>query len=387
LDVVRRYIELGLRLNRHVDGLVDGYFGPPEIAAAVDADPVRAPTDLVAEAVALRESLDGLEPRRARWLDAQLLGLETVARRVAGEDIAFADEVERCYGIRPRRIPEADFEAAHRALDELLPGTGSLAERFQAWQDGDALSRDQLAPLAEGMADDLRRRTAGAFGLPDGESLRFELVSNEPWGAYNYYEGDLHSRVAINTDIPLAAERALHLVAHETYPGHHAEHVCKEQFLVRDAGLLEESILLIGTPQAMISEGIAETGARTLLGDGVEELGAEHLARLGIDFDPELARAVLRAKAPLEGVPGNVALMLHEDGASPQEATAYLSRWRLTSEPRAAKTVEFLTDPLWRSYMTTYTDGERVASAWIDGDPQRFRRLLTEQMTPADLLS
>ena len=41
------------------------------------------------------------------------------------------------------------------------------------------------------------------------------------------------------------------LAAHETYPGHHTEHVTKEQTLVRDQGRLEESILLIGTPQAL----------------------------------------------------------------------------------------------------------------------------------------
>jgi hypothetical protein len=386
LDAVRGYLELCLRLDRHLDGLVDGYYGPPEIAVAVEGEPPRPPAELVAEAAALRGSLDGLEPARARWLDAQLVGLETVARRLAGEDLQFAEEVERCYGVRPERVPEDVFEASHRELDELLPGGGSLAERFRAWQEADTLSPAQLKPFAEGLAADLRRRTADAFGLPEGESLRFELVSNEPWGAFNYYEGGLHSRIAINTDVPLAAERALHMVAHETYPGHHTEHVTKEQLLVREGGCLEESILMIATPQALIAEGIAETGARTLLGDGLEELGGEHLARVGIAFDADLARAVRRALGPLEGIAGNVALLLHEDGLSPGEATAYLTRWDLTSEQRAAKTVAFLTDPLWRSYLTTYTDGERVCAAWIDGDPQRFRRLLTEQLVPADLV-
>lgn len=386
MDAVRGYVELCLRLDRHLEGLVDGYYGPPEISAAVEAEPLRPPAELVDEAAGLRESLDGLEPTRARWLDAQLAGLETVARRLAGEAIPFAEEVERCYGVRPERVSEDVFDAAHRELDELLPGGGPLAERFQAWQEADTLSPEQLEPFAEGLAADLRHRTADAFGLPAEESLRFELVSNEPWGAFNYYEGGLHSRIAINTDVPLASERALHMIAHETYPGHHTEHVTKEQLLVREGGCLEESILMIATPQALIAEGIAETGARTLLGDGLEELGGEHLARVGIAFDAELARAVRRARGPLAGIAGNVALLLHEDGVSPGEETVYLTRWSLTSEQRAAKTVAFLIDPLWRSYLTTYTDGERVCAAWVDGDPQRFRRLLTEQLTPADLV-
>jgi hypothetical protein len=388
VDVARGYLELCLRLNRHLDGVVDAYFGPAEIAAAVDAEPLRPPGDLVADAAGMRAGLDdaGLEAQRTRWIAAQLGGLETVARRLAGEEIPFADEVERCYGVRPRRVPEAVFEGAHRELDELLPGDGSLDERFRAWQEGDSLAPEQLEPFALGLADDLRRRTAEAFGLPAGESVRFELVSDEPWGAFNYYEGGLHSRIAINTDIPLAPERALHLVAHETYPGHHTERTWKEQLLVIERGQLEQTAAMIGAPEALIAEGIAETGARALLGDAVEDLGAEHLARVGVTFDAPLARAVRRARQPLEGITGNAALMLHADGAAPDDVAAYISRWNLTSLDRAAKTVEFLTDPLWRSYLTTYTDGERVVGAWVDGDPARFRRLLTEQLTPADLV-
>ena len=388
MDVVRGYIELGLRLGRHVDGLVDGYFGPPEIADGVGSHPLPAPQELVADAVGLREALadTGLEPGRTRWLGAQLLGLETVARKLSGEDIPFADEVERCYGVRPERVPETVFEDAHRELDELLPGDGSLAERWQAWQDGDVLEPDQLEPFAKSLAEDLRARTRDLFGLPAEEAVRFEVVRDEPWAAYNYYEGELRSRIALCADVPLSAGRAVHLVAHEAYPGHHTEHAWKEQRLVRDAGRIEESVLMIGTPQALISEGIAETGSSVLLGDDRERIGAEHLARVGIAYDAELALAVNRAAYPLGYAAANAAFLVHEDGATTEQAADYIEKWRLVSRARAENSVRFLTDPLWRSYVTTYDDGERVCRAWVDGDPQRFRRLLTEQLTPADLV-
>ncbi len=32
--LVRRYLDLGLQLGRHIDGLVDAYYGPPEPRAA-----------------------------------------------------------------------------------------------------------------------------------------------------------------------------------------------------------------------------------------------------------------------------------------------------------------------------------------------------------------
>jgi hypothetical protein len=47
--------------------------------------------------------------------------------------------------------------------------------------------------------------------------------------------------------------------------------------------------------------------------------------------------------------------------------------------------MSFITDPIWRSYVTTYADGYEVCGAWVGGDPARYRRLLTEQLTPADL--
>ena len=111
-----RYLELCLRLGRHVDGLVDAYYGPAEIKERVDAEELRDPAALVQDAASL------LAQAEDDWLGAQLLGLETVARKLAGEDVSYEDEVERCYGVRPEWVPEESFEAAHRELDEALPG-------------------------------------------------------------------------------------------------------------------------------------------------------------------------------------------------------------------------------------------------------------------------
>jgi hypothetical protein len=365
---------------------VDGYYGPPEISARVEAEPLRPPGDLAADAAALAERLDGLDASRARWIRAQLAGLETVARRLAGEDIAFADEVERCYGVRPQRVPEDVFESAHRALDDVLPGSGPVRDRYLAWREADALAGDSLRQVIAALGADLRGRTVEALGLPAGEEVEFDYVRDEPWAAFNYYEGGLRSRIAVNTDLPLPATRAVELVAHETYPGHHTERVWKEQRLVREGGCLEETILMIGAPQATIAEGIAEVGSRLLLGDELDDLAAAHLTGVGIDYDAELSRAVKAAAQPLGDAFGNTALMLHEDGASEEEAAAYLERWALSSPERARHNVAFATDPVWRSYVSTYADGERVVARWVDGDLERFRRLVTEQLSPADLL-
>ena len=47
--------------------------------------------------------------------------------------------------------------------------------------------------------------------------------------------------------------------------------------------------------------------------------------------------------------------------------------------------ISFINDPMWRSYVTTYPNGYRLCKEFVAGDPERFKRLLTEQLTPADL--
>ncbi len=126
-----RYIRLGLQLGRHVDGIVDAYFGPSELAADVDAEPPVDPPELVSAAEAL---LDELEDG---WLRDQVVGLRTYAGVLAGESRSYADEVEGCYGVRPTHTDEAVFTAAHERLEELLPGEGTLAERYARWEDVD----------------------------------------------------------------------------------------------------------------------------------------------------------------------------------------------------------------------------------------------------------
>ena len=389
MDVVAGYVELGLRLGRHIDGLVDAYYGPSQIADQVSSEPLADPASLVAAARRLRSDLtDGrLEEGRTRWLRAQIVGLETVAQKLAGEDIPYADEVERCYGIRPRRTADDEFAAAHEALDAVLPGEAPLAERYQAWREGSRLARGELVRALESLCADLRERTSDLLGLPAGESAEFDFVTDEPWSAFNYYLGGLRSRVAINLDVAISPALATELVTHEIYPGHHTEHAWKEQELVRERGRLEESILMVGTPQSLISEGIAMLGAEILLGDEVHRVTADHLAALGVDYDPTVGRAVARAREPLARVAANAAIMLHEDGASREEARAYLMRWGLTSAERAEHNVRFATDPVWRSYVSTYTDGHDACRSWVRGDPARFKRLLTEQLTPGELLA
>ena len=112
---------------------------------------------------------------------------------------------------------------------------------------------------------------------------------------------------------------------------------------------------------------------------------AEHLRPLGVRYDADVAAAVAEAGEALSWVRSNAAIGLHDAGWSVEDTVAYLERWALLPRNRAEKAVSFLTDPTWRAYSHCYTEGLRLCRAYVDGEPARFERLITEQVLPADL--
>jgi hypothetical protein len=374
--VLDDYLLLGLRLGRHVDGFVDAYYGPPELAEQVDREELVEPTALVADAVRLAAETDDA------WLLAQLAGCETTARRLAGEPITWEEEVTRCYGVRPAHTDESVFAGAHERLDSVLPGDGDLGDRYRAWQETQVLPPERVLEAAQEFQKILRARALELFGLPDGEACEIELVQNEPWAGFNYYLGGRRSRVVVNTDLPVYLQSVPGLVAHEVYPGHHAEHSWKEALLVDGEGRLEETIQLTGTPQAVISEGIAMLAPDVV---GAWDIAGDVYRGLGIDYDAQTVDAVRTAREDLAGVSVNAARLLHLDGASDDEVVDYLVRWNLLPREHATKALEFYRHPAWRAYISSYTSGYELCKAWVGDDTARFKRLLTERMSTRDL--
>ncbi len=401
--IARDYLLLALRLDRLVPGLVDGFFGPAELKAEVDAEAPWTPARLREAAGELRGRVADqvAEPDRRRWLSAQLVALETQARALDGDALPYLEHVRACFDFAPERIDESVFAAAAADLARLLPGEGSLAERTAAWDTRFTIPPDRLASVIEALLPGFRDRARSLFGLPDGEHLTVTLVRDKPWSGYNWYDGGLRSRVEINTDLPTRAADLLSVLPHETYPGHHLEHAWHEAHLVEEAGRLEASVLCINAPECLLSEGLADLGRRFAVPAADEaDLLVEIYRLAGLDEarDSAAARAaanvqiaITRAAHLLGGVRGNAALLRHADGATREEVLAYLERYLLTTAERAAKRLEFIEHPLWRTYVFVYFEGERLLSRWLERvpaaeQPARFRRLLAEQLTPGAIV-
>jgi hypothetical protein len=387
VEIPERYVWLCLRVGRHLEGFVDAFIGPSEMERTVEAEAAVDPNGLRDEAQLLLDGLGDadLSEDRRRWLRGQLEALACVTDRLAGGEITWADEVERCLGVRPSRTDTSVLREVHGRLDAALPGNGSLRERYNAWDANNAVPREKLVPALERLQQALRPRAHAIAPMPAEESVSYELVSDVPWIAYNRYEGRHHSRVEVNADLPVSVVLLASLAAHEAYPGHHTERVAKDAHLYRDLGRMETGVA-ISAPESLVSEGIATIALDEALGREPFAVVADVLADIDLRFDPMEAHEVHEAELALYAPAVNAAFMLHEDGASTNDAEGYLREWALESNERAARTVAFLTDPSSRAYVSAYPDGQRLCRDFADQAPGNFTRLLTEQLTTTDLL-
>jgi hypothetical protein len=325
------------------------------------------------------------------------VALRTQAEALAGTTLPYIEHVRRCFAWEPVRRDESLFDEAAAAIESLLPGAGPMADRISAWDDRFVIPPDRVAAVVGWLAERFRERAGRLFGLPDGEELRIRLVTGQPWSGYNWYDGARRSRVDINTDLPTWAASLIHVAAHETYPGHHLEHAWKEAELVERRRRMECSILLINTPECLISEGLADLGRRfASRPDEDVELLVEVYERAGLPVaaDREAARAAAETtvalsvpRARLGEARVNAALMRHADGLSHDEVLAWMERVGRFAPAVAAKRLEFIEHPLWRTYVFVYHEGEALLRRWLEAVPEadqvaRFGRLLREQLTP-----
>ncbi|MCE0768193.1 DUF885 domain-containing protein [Pseudonocardia kujensis] len=384
-DAVAREVALvALRLDRLAPGTVEAFDGDPALRRHARADAVPVPSVLVREAVRLRRALPylGLPPVRETFLDGELRALERTARGLAGEQVALRTEIRETYGVDVAPGDPDRYRAAHRALDALLPGRAPLADRLAAYRARDELPGGLRGPAIRALVAALRQRTAALLDLPAGEEVEIELVEGRPWSGFTRHLGRGRSLARFSTDAPQRAGQLARLVAHETYPGHHVEHLRRAATARSEP---ERALSLTRSPRALVVEGVADLGLDAVVGPGWGPWAAEVLAGVGVVTDGELAEALEEAMLPLQHVRLDAALLVERAG--PAAARDHLRRWLLLDGARADRALRFLTDPRWRAYTVTYVVGYPLVRAWWAGDLARFRRALDRPVTPAVLAS
>ena len=394
-SIAQTYVQLALAVEQHVPGYIDAYYGPPEWQQQAKANGQRPVDELARKAADLAAAIAAdtdMGAQRRDFLARQVRAMQTSLRMLQGEQLTLTQEVVALYDITPEWTDEAVFEQAHRVLDELLPPGDALTERMTTRKKATEIPAERVEALFHEIAAELRIRTQARFPLPSDESFELQLVNDQPWSAYNWYLGNCRSRIDINTDLPLYITDAADLMAHEGYPGHHTELSIKESQLMREQGWTEHCLTLINTPSCVVAEGIGTRALAALVPDDelVNWYANELFPRAGFEhLDAQNEHAINIARRKLRGVSGNAAFLLHDQNASKDRVVAYIMRYALIeSNKEARKWIDFISNPLFRSYIFTYHYGGEMLDALFAAQDDRarwFTRLLTEPVTPGQI--
>lgn len=394
------YVRMTLEIGEREEGYVDAYYGPAEWQTAARAAPREVPQLAVAAAELHRRtsaidpaSLGALEQRRRNFLLAQLTAARTRLRMSQGERLSFADEATGLFGVTPDIRPLAEYDAVLARIERLVPGSGPLAERVDAFQSQFTIPADRLDAVFREAISECRRRTIRNIALPQDEQFTLEFVTGKSWSGYNYYQGNNRSLIQINTDLPIRINRAVDIGCHEGYPGHHAFNVLLEQRLARGRGWVEYMVYPLYSPQSFIAEGSAEYGVE-LAFPGDEQLEYETRVLYPLaGLSPARAADYLalgRATRELAGARFTIVREYLEGRIDRARAVELAQRYQLVSRARAEQSTAF-TDQ-YRTYVINYGLGLQMVRAHIEtaGPTQAARwaemeKILSEPTLPSDL--
>jgi hypothetical protein len=335
-------------------------------------------------AAALRSDPSADHVMRREHLITQLQAIQARAEQLDGHAFSFAEEFRRQFGrsVRlppppkaPARLAEAPIgreggqadlaspaKAGHHvqekiALEALLPGSGRLSAKLEAYESRFAVPVDRLPAVFERSLAECRRRTVAKVSLPAGESVSIAYVRGRGWSGYSRYLGSVRSRIEVNTSLPLTVDRVLELACHEGYPGHHVYSLLRDRALVEGRGWSEFSVTPLFSPDAFVAEATASLAAMMVFSN--EE-------RLAFERDVLFPQAGLNA-SETESYLTIIRLRDQLNDPLARVVEAYLSGdmdiveagWALESETLMAHplaTLQFVNE--YRGYALAYTLGK-----------------------------
>jgi hypothetical protein len=243
------FLLLALRIDKHIKGYVDFYFGPKKLRKIVDNESITSPKKLLLDAKTLLKQLEsqGFNKERERYLEKMLIAMRTSIELLIGKEISIKDQFVRLYDVDLQPVNESELDNLKEEYNEAYRGLGSLEERMNKLRITRKIPEEMVFNLFKKALDITEKRTKELFAnlLPQKERIVLELVKNNDkikWSYYNWYLGNFCSRIEVNPNYNIYWTGLLPSAAHEGYPGHHTEFAIKERVLYRELNQFEHSI-------------------------------------------------------------------------------------------------------------------------------------------------
>ena len=393
------FLLLALRIDKHIKGYIDFYFGPEKLRQIVDHEPLIAPNTLLNDSNNLlnQSGAQGYNKERERYIEKLLIAMKTSIEILNDSEISIKDQFKKLYDVNLHPAKESELDNLKEEYEEAYSGHGSLEERMAKLRITRKVPESKVFKFFKKATDITEKRTKELFIdlLPKNESVIINLVDNNnssekvKWNCYNWYMGNYISRIEVNPSYQMYWTAFLSFSSHETYPGHHTEFAIKEKRLYRELNQFEHSLLILHSPKLIISEGIANKALSVIFSDqmvaeiGLNEFCSAPLKEVSLE-ELELQNLV-KTKLPVFWY--NFAYHALIDKYSENELMRYGKNFEIFSDEDLINEIKRMSIPAFSNNAFMYYLGNNILHKYGEVPSSKdFRNLLINPILPSDLI-
>jgi hypothetical protein len=390
------FLLLVLRIDKHIKGYVDLYFGPEELRQIVYYESLTAPNTLLNDSNDLIKQLraQGYNKERERYIEKLLVAMKTSIEILIGSEISIKDQFIKLYDVDLQPAKEAELDNLKEEYEDAYKGSGSLEERMNKLRITRKVPVSKVFKFFKKAVDITEKQTKELFIdlLPKDERVIIDVVNsseNVKWSCYNWYMGKYISRIEVNPNYQMYWTVFLSFSSHEAYPGHHTEFVVKEERLYRELNQFEHSLLILHSPKLVISEGIANKAISILFSNqevaeiGLNEFCSEPLKEVSLE-ELEL-QDIVKSKIPVFWY--NFAYHALVDKYGKNDLMRYGKNFEIFSDEALITGIERMSNPAYSNNAFMYYLGNNILQKYGDVPSLKdFRNLLLNPILPSDLI-
>ena len=382
------FVELATTLGWHRSQEVDSYIGVPSLDMRLKSS---APSMLELEAsvkdllLRVQANIEFSDSQRSRLFQEKLVRLSMLLSIINTSEVySFKDEVAQLYELAEgedlTQSGDESKDSNLEALDELLPGRGTLSFRVAAFRNQFIIPANKRREVFEAALAECRQRTMAHWDLPTQEKLEIQWTRDVS-AAWHQYDGGFKSTLKMN-DLSIGfIHTAIDVACHEGYPGHHAQFVMMEAGHGDSGFATEDSVFLTRTPASVIREGAANLGVELAFSLSQRiEFEREVLAPLaGITFPDEEKYSKFLTLIDSLAVNATPLLRDYLDGElSFNRASLRLEREALVSSPK--ELLRFADE--FGAFSVGYEIAQRRLYKTIQGQDDKWDALLDSIVNP-----
>jgi len=393
------FLLLALRIDKHIKGYIDFYYGPERLRQIVECEALTAPHTLLNDSNDLLKQLgsQGFDKERIQYIEKLLIAMKTSIDILIGSTISVKAQISRLYDVELQPVNESKLYDLKEELYNAYGRSGNLEERLKDIRIRRKVVESDVFNFFKKALQIVKNRTNELLTnfLPKNETIIIDLAKRNKeneikWSYYNWYLGNYTSRIKVNPSFNIYWSSLLSAAAHEGYPGHHTEFAIKEHRLFHELFQFEHSILFLNSPKLIISEGIANLAINVLYSYRDQaEISVREFCRKKTNEDSlDIITNQFRVRRKLDLFLYDLTYHALIDEWSNEKLFNYANSFEIFSKENINNRIKFLTNPVHATTAFSYTIGSNLIIDKYGEFPSmdNFYNLLTKPVLPSDLI-